>query len=96
MFDDGQIHYANLENADGVKLGIGSAQEMGIVPEDRSRNTVVLQLEVADVAAFFLDVEKAGGRIVGGPTEDKDAGFSFGSFADPEGNPFWVVDSNCP
>lgn len=30
------------------------------------------------------------------PDFDKGGGFWFGSFSDPEGNPSWVVDKNCP
>ena len=94
-FDDG-FHYCNLESGSGVRIGIGTAGEMGVEPAARSRNTVVLQFEVEDVKAFLQHVESGGGRVTGGPSFDRDGGFWFGSFADPEGNPFWVVDRNCP
>ncbi|MHC5211149.1 MAG: VOC family protein [Planctomycetota bacterium] len=90
------FHYCNLESASGVKLGIALAGEMGVEPADRSRNSVVLQFEVDDLKAFFAHVESAGGTITSGPSFDADAGFWFGGFADPEGNPFWVVDAKCP
>ena len=94
-FED-SFHFANLESASGIAIGIGSAEEMGVVPVDRSTNTVILQFEVADVRAFFAHLEEAGGAITFGPSFDEKDGFWFGGFADPEGNPIWVVDGNCP
>jgi catechol 2,3-dioxygenase-like lactoylglutathione lyase family enzyme len=38
LFEDG-YHYAYMETASGIKIGIGSAEEMGVVPVDRSKNT---------------------------------------------------------
>jgi predicted enzyme related to lactoylglutathione lyase len=95
LFED-KFHYCNLESETGVRLGIGSAKEMRMEPADRSRNTVVLQFEVDDLKPFFLHIENQGGKIINGPSFDKNGSFWFGSFADPEGNPFWVVDKNCP
>ncbi|MCB9914170.1 MAG: VOC family protein [Planctomycetes bacterium] len=95
LFEDG-FHYGNLETPSGAKLGVASAAEMGVTPGDRRANTVVLQLEVADVRAFLAHVESAGGAVLGGPSFDANGAFWFGSFADPEGNPFWVVDERCP
>ena len=94
-FEEG-YHYSNLESGAGVKVGIASAAEAGIAPGDRSRNTVVLQLEVNDLKEFFAHLEARGARITGAPSYDAKGSFWFGSFADPEGNPFWVVDRNCP
>lgn len=94
-FDD-KFHYCNLETDGGVTLGIASAAEMGVEPADRGNNTVVLQFEVDDVKELLARVEAGGGRILNGPAFDPDGSFWFGSFADPEGNPFWVVDGNCP
>ena len=45
LFEDG-YHYAYMETASGIKIGIGSAEEMGVVPVDRSKNTAILQVEV--------------------------------------------------
>ena len=42
-------HYCNLENENGIRLGIANAKEMGVIPGDRRNNTVVLQFQVADV-----------------------------------------------
>ena len=36
------------------------------------------------------------GTVTGGPARDAQGGFWFGGFADPEGNPVWVVDGACP
>ncbi len=90
------FHYANLATPSGIGIGIASAEEMGVVPGDRANNTVVLQFEVDDVKALFGHIERAGGKITGEPTFNKQDNFWFGSFADPEGNPCWVVDKNCP
>jgi predicted enzyme related to lactoylglutathione lyase len=94
-FTDG-FHYVNLETDTGIRLGIASAAEMGVAPGDRSSNTVVLQFQVGDVKAFLAGVEAGGGRVTLTPTRNEKDGFWFGGFADPEGNPFWVVDENCP
>ena len=69
---------------------------MRVEPGDRARNTVVLQLEVDSVQDLFTHLEANGATITSGPSHDADAGFWFGGFADPEGNPIWVVDKNCP
>lgn len=89
-------HYCNLANDEGVRLGIADAGEMGVIPQDRRHNSVVLQFQVADVAQFFTHLAEKGGRISFGPSFDKKDGFWFGGFYDLEGNPFWVVDENCP
>jgi len=94
-FDEG-FHYCNLASGAGAKVGIASAREMGVEPADRGRNTVVLQLEVDDVKELLAHLETRGAKITGGPSFDAKGSFWFGSFADPEGNPLWVVDRNCP
>ena len=95
LFDE-DFHYCNLETSSGIKLGIGEAGEMGVEPIDRSRNTVVLQFEVDDVGTFFALLQEDGATITNGPSFDKKGEFWFGAFVDPEGNPCWVVDKNCP
>jgi predicted enzyme related to lactoylglutathione lyase len=95
LFED-QYHYCNLETASGIKIGIASAAEMGVEPTDRSTNTLVLQCEVDDPREFFTHLEQAGGAITSGPSFDKNDEFWYGSFTDPEDNPVWVVDKNCP
>ena len=95
LFEEG-FHYCNLETDSGIRIGIGDAEEMGIVPGDRAANTVVLQIEVDDVREFFSELEPAGTTISSGPLLNEKDGFWFGGIADPEGNPIWVVDKNCP
>jgi predicted enzyme related to lactoylglutathione lyase len=89
-------HYCNLETSSGIRIGIASAEEMGVKPLDRAVNTVVLQFEVDDLKEFFSGLKAAGGVVTFGPNFDKKDEFWFGGFSDLEGNPFWVVDKNCP
>lgn len=89
-------HYTMLESRGGVRVGIGVAKEMGVTPRDRKGATVLLQFEVEDVKAFLAHVEAAGGRVDFGPAFNEKDRFGYGAFSDPEGNGFWVVDSNCP
>lgn len=89
-------HYYNLATESGIRVGIADAEEMGVEPVERDQNTVILQFEVDDVEAFFAHLEKAGGSALFGPNFDEEGEFYFGGFADPEGNPYWVVDKNCP
>ena len=95
LFED-DYHYCCLETPSGIKIGIASAAEMEVEPTDRSKNTVILQLEVDDLAEFFAHLKEAGGTITFGPSFEKKNEFWFGGFNDPEGNPVWVVDKNCP
>jgi predicted enzyme related to lactoylglutathione lyase len=95
QFDDG-FNYCNLETSSGIRLGIGDAQQMGVTDDTLNNDTVIIQFEVDDVGKFFAHVEQLGGSITGGPSFDPSGEFWFGSFADPEGNEFWVVDKNCP
>jgi predicted enzyme related to lactoylglutathione lyase len=89
-------HYCNLENESGIRLGIAPAKEMGVISIDRKSNTVILQFQVADVKGFLENVREKGGDITFGPSLDKKEGFWYGGFSDLEGNPFWVVDEDCP
>jgi len=91
-----EYHYCTLENENGICLGIASATEMDIIPDNRKNNTVVLQFQVTDVPDFFDHLKERGGTVTFGPSFDKKGGFWFGGFQDLEGNPFWVVDENCP
>ena len=43
------FHYCNLATQSGIKIGIADAKEMGVEPDDRSNNTVILQFEVEDL-----------------------------------------------
>lgn len=99
--EDG-YHYAKLEHPSGMQVGIADAKEMGVEPNDRSQNTVVLQIEVPDVPALFEHLAKGPSTLEKrasvrfGPSFDANGKFWFGAFVDPEGNPWWVVDVNCP
>ncbi len=94
-FKDG-YRYCNLETDSGLRIGIAPASEADVTPGDRSRNTVRLQVAVSDVKGFFEHLRSADTSITFGPSYDGSGGFWFGGFADPEGNPIWVVDKNCP
>ena len=93
---DEDYHYCNLETSTGICIGIADAAQMKVNPVDRSQNTVLLQIEVDDVAVFFRQLEEKGGSITFGPSLDAENGFYYGGFSDPEGNPWWVVDAKCP
>ena len=95
LFEE-DYHYCNLENENGIRLGIADAKEMGVNSNDRKNNTVVLQFQVADVKGFLEHVGDNGGKITLGPSLDKKDNFWYGGFSDLEGNPFWIVDENCP
>ena len=93
---DEDYHYCNLDTRTGIRIGIADADEMGVTPSDRGANTVVLQIAVENVEAFFRHVDQNGGSVASGPAYDKKGDFWFGGIKDPEGNPMWVVDLNCP
>ena len=93
---DDEYSYSVLENRNGIRIGIASAEQMGVKPAERSRNTVLLQLEVPDVEAFFDHLAEHEGGDTFGPSYDENGKFWYGGFHDLEGNPFWVVDENCP
>jgi predicted enzyme related to lactoylglutathione lyase len=93
---EGEYHYCVLRHSDGARLGIADAQEMSVNPQDRLNNSVVLQFQVPNVEHFLEHVKTHGGSITFGPSYDKNDEFWYGAFQDTEGNPFWVVDDNCP
>ena len=95
IFEDG-FHFANMATESGIRIGIGSAKEMGVEPRDRARATVLLQVETEDVRALLKQVTSLGGASNMPASYNKTDDFWFGGFADPEGNPWWVVDKNCP
>jgi len=100
------FHYCNLATQSGIKIGIAVAKEMGVEPDDRSKNTVILQFEVEDLEAFFAYLKQQGcsglfGDVRGcsvvlSPTCSEKDNFWFAGFKDLEGKPCWVVDKNCP
>ena len=95
LFTNGS-HYANMATSTGIEIGIALVTEIGIEPGNRTNNTVVLQIEVDDLPAFFEYIKETKGGVAFGPSFNEKDEFWFGSIADPEGNQIWVVDSNCP
>jgi predicted enzyme related to lactoylglutathione lyase len=91
-----EYRYCDLENETGIRIGVADASEMVVAPENRRNNSVVLQFEVTDVKRFFEHLVEHGGKVAFGPSFDEKDKFWFGGFHDLEGNPFWVVDENCP
>lgn len=89
-------HYCVLKHTDGAQLGIADAKEMSVDPRNRPNNSVLLQFQVPDVKALLAHISEQGGSTTFGPSFDKQDEFWFGGFNDLEGNPFWVVDENCP
>jgi uncharacterized glyoxalase superfamily protein PhnB len=89
-------HYSNLETSSGIRVGIAEIKYEGVVLDESARNSIVIQFEVNDVEKFFAHLEKKGVKISGGPSFDRKDNFWFGSFLDPDGNLYWVVDENCP
>ncbi len=88
-------HYAELKRDGRFVVGIADAAEMKVEPvpkEARKHAAVVPQLNISDVRAFLARIEEKGGDVPFGPSFEKNEGFWFGGFADPEGNPFWVVE----
>jgi predicted enzyme related to lactoylglutathione lyase len=96
LVEEEEYHYRHLRNDASLEIGIADAKQMGVQPGDRKNNTVVLQIEVDDVKALFDYLEAKGGAVTFGPSFDKRGQFWFGGFSDPEGNPIWVVDKDCP
>ncbi len=95
LIDEG-MHFGNLETDSGIRIGIGVAKEVHVELGDGCSNAVLLQFEAEDVALLLAHVDACGGRIEHGPDFNQAKGFWYGAFADPEGNPCWVVDSACP
>ena len=91
-FDD--LSYLNLESSGGLRLGIGRLPTGGDVSAGGDAR-VVPQLETDDLRGLLDRVRKAGG-VVEGPARDVKRGFEFGSFKDPDGHAWWVVDPDCP
>ena len=89
-------HYCVLKHPGGARLGIAHAAEMEVDVKDRSNNSVLLQFQVPDVKVFLSRVSELGGSTIFGPSYEENEKFWFGGFNDLEGNPFWVVDENCP
>ena len=59
---DDEFHYCCLETASGIKIGIAPAAEVRVVPGDRSKNPVLLQLEVDDLHKSVCALAPGGQR----------------------------------
>ncbi|QDU35780.1 Glyoxalase-like domain protein [Maioricimonas rarisocia] len=92
-FED-ENHYCVLKTPTGEKLGIALASEVGVEPQDRSRNTLVLQIQVDDVKSALEEVEAGGGKVTTPPMQEEKTGYWFGAVTDPEGNPCWIVSGD--
>ena len=91
-FED--LPYVNLESHGGLRIGIGARPSPEELNSGREAS-VIPQLEAADVGGLLDRVRRSGGHA-DEPARDSNQGFEFGSFKDPEGNVWWVVDPNCP
>lgn len=90
-----ELQYVNLESDGGVRIGIGAAPEDGLDARTRPPDRIAPQMETDDVEQLLRCVH-AGGGDVDGPHRDAARGFLFGSFKDPDGHAWWVVDASCP
>ncbi len=43
---ESDYHYCNMKNKQGIEIGIADAKEMGVSPNNRQNNTVLLQFQV--------------------------------------------------
>ena len=93
---EADYHYCNMASESGIRIGIALADEMNVKTFNRKNNTVIMQIAVKDVKAFFAHLEKTKAGITFGPSFDEKGLFWYGGFEDIEGNPWWVVDKNCP
>jgi predicted enzyme related to lactoylglutathione lyase len=90
---DKDYHYTDLVKNNKLIVGICPASEMKHIPTAPRNNSVVLQISVDDIEILFSKVADNGGSITFGPAMDKNEGFKFGGFKDPEGNHVWVMEN---
>lgn len=85
--------YVELIHGTSHVFGIARADQMGVAPASPRRNAAIPQLYCSDVEALLRKVADSGGTVLFGPSYDEAfGGYSYGGFADPEGNQIWVVD----
>lgn len=77
-------------------------------PESRVLNTAIIQFTVDDVKKLFAHINAKAAqfadayqitksdKLTFGPSYDKKDGYWYGGFQYLEGNPYRVVDTNCP
>ena len=90
---DKDYHYTDLAKNGQLIVGICPASEMGHSPTTPRNNSTLLQISTDDIHALFAKVKENSGAVQFGPSVDKNDGFTFGSFLDPEGNPVWVMEN---
>jgi len=84
-------YYTELAQDGYMILGIAKTKEMGVTPTRPKNNSVIIQLKVSNIRELFARVKNSG-KVLFGPSKDKDGGFRYGGIADPEGNQIWVVE----
>ena len=86
-------HYTDLAKDGQLIVGIAPATEMKHIPTKPRNNSAFLQISTDDIHTLFSRVKENGGSILFGPAVDKNEGFTFGGFTDPEGNHVWVMEN---
>jgi predicted enzyme related to lactoylglutathione lyase len=86
-------HYTDLAQEGRLVVGICPASEMNITLPKPRANSMVLHVSVDDIEGLFKRVVEMGGKVTQGPSVDRNEGFKFGGFEDPEGNPVWVIEN---
>ena len=74
-------------------MGICKAGQMHHEPNKIKNNSVIMQISVSNIYELFDKVKKYNGKILNGPSMDKNYGFLFGGFEDIEGNQIWVIEN---
>jgi predicted enzyme related to lactoylglutathione lyase len=87
---DADYRYAELGAGGEYVVGVAVAEEMGHTPTQPRNNTVIIQVEVSDIAVCFDRANEQGGTVLFGPSEEGE--LVYGGVADPEGNQIWVVE----
>lgn len=90
---EGDYHYTDLARDGKLIVGICPASEMDHAPTMPRNNSAILQVSVSDIDTLFRKVKENGGMDIFGPSVDKNEGFKFGGFKDPEGNMVWVMEN---
>jgi len=86
-------HYTDLAQGGKLVVGICPAAEMSVALQSPRNNSMILHVSVSDIEALFKKVVELGGKVTAGPSVDRNEGFKFGAFEDPEGNPVWVIEN---
>jgi len=84
--------YTDLAKDGKLIVGICPVSEMKHTPTIPRNNSAVLQISVSDIETLFKGVKENGGKDIFGPSVDKNEGFKYGGFQDPEGNMVWVME----